>query len=144
MVALDRWFQTLTDWWSDGGQRVATQFILFTVVSTAVSMASVIAVVVRLPADYFCAPVKPTNSFGLFALPLTIARNLFGWLVILTGCVLMLPGVPGQGLLMILVGLTFADFPRKFELQKRIIKIPGLRSAADAVRVRFGRVPFQV
>lgn len=144
MVTLGRLLQSLTEWWSHGGQAVATRFILFTVASTAVSMGAVIVVVVRLPADYFRAPAKPPRRSGVFALPLIIARNLFGWLVVLTGCVLMFPGVPGQGLLMVLAGLTLADFPRKFELQKRLIKLPGLRSAADAVRVRFGRVPFEL
>ena len=41
------------------------------------------------------------------------ARTSAGGLLILLGLVMALPGIPGQGVLTMIVGLTMIDFPGK-------------------------------
>ncbi len=51
--------------------------------------------------------------------------------------------LPGQGLLTILFGLILMDFPRKRQLERRLIKVQPVRAAANWIRQRYGRPPFE-
>ncbi|HZH33541.1 MAG TPA: hypothetical protein VEX64_01810, partial [Pyrinomonadaceae bacterium] len=70
-----------------------------------------------------------------------ILKNLLGVFLIALGLVLSLPGVPGQGLLTILLGLIMIDIPGKRPLEARIIQRPAIRSAIDTLRARFNKPP---
>jgi hypothetical protein len=61
-----------------------------------------------------------------------------GFLVIL-GIILALPGVPGQGILTILIGLMFLDIPGKRRMEQRLVALPRVSSAINRLRRRFGR-----
>ena len=55
------------------------------------------------------------------------------------GVVLALPGVPGQGLLTMLVGLLLLDIPSKRRLELRIVSRPTVLKTINRVRRRFRR-----
>jgi hypothetical protein len=102
------------------------------------------AVLCRLPVDYFLredhtpAPDgRPRWQRGLQAL----GKNLLGLLLILVGIVLSLPGIPGQGLLTILVGVMLLDVPGKRRMERRIICRPAIFQGINRLRERFGRPP---
>ena len=123
--------------------RVALGVGLF-LLSLAFSFASIAFVMVKIPADYF----SPTNSRDF--LPNSrrhvrwgalIAKNIFGVFLVLLGIVLSLPGVPGQGILTILLGLIMLDIPGKRPLEARIIKRPAVRAAIDNLRARYNKAP---
>ena len=40
-----------------------------------------------------------------------VAKNVAGAVLILLGLVMALPGIPGQGLLTMIIGVTLLDFP---------------------------------
>jgi hypothetical protein len=106
---------------------------------TAGSLAVVIRVVLGLPEDYFETEpaARPAWTVG------RLARNLAGIALVVIGALLSLPGVPGQGLLTVLVGLFLVDFPRRGQLERAVASRPGVLAALNRLRVRYGRRPLR-
>jgi hypothetical protein len=52
-----------------------------------------------------------------------------------------LPLVPGPGVLFILLGLGFIDFPGKRSLERRLLRQPHVLSSVNKMRGRFGKPP---
>ncbi len=71
-----------------------------------------------------------------------IIKNLLGLFLVLLGVLLSVPGIPGQGVLTILLGIVLLDFPGKRRLERSMLARPRLRRAVDRLRHRFGRPPF--
>ncbi len=107
------------------------------------SAAGVAFVLCRLPVDYlrcdagFVDHERPRWQ----RLLLKILKNAIGVLLVLIGVVLSLPGVPGQGLLTILIGVIMLDLPGKQRFERRLMTRPTMFAAVNAVRARFGREP---
>lgn len=97
--------------------------------------------IIRIPPDYFVREqgAGGTRSFG--RLLLVIGRNLLGVFLIIMGLFMSLPGVAGQGVLTILLGLTLTDFPGKRRLEIRIIRQPLIHRAINSLREKAGRIP---
>ena len=57
------------------------------------------------------------------------------------GIVLSLPGVPGQGLLTILLGIMIMDFPGKDRLEQKLLSRPSIVNAINRLRGRFNKPP---
>jgi hypothetical protein len=106
------------------------------------SIALVVFVVIHWPADHFKAhagtPGEPPHPVA------RIAKNAGGVLLILLGLVMALPGIPGQGILTMIVGLTMLDFPGKRGLERRLIGRPHVLRAINGLRARFGRAPLEI
>ena len=66
-----------------------------------------------------------------------LGKNVLGFVLILLGIVMALPGVPGQGLLVMVIGLTLINFPGKQRLELWCIRRPTLRKAVNKLRARF-------
>lgn len=106
---------------------------------TVGSLAVVARVVVVLPEDYF-------ERASTLRRPWTVRRflrNGVGVALVGVGAVLSLPGVPGQGLLTVLVGLLLVDFPRRRQLERALARRRGVLPALNRLRARFGRAPLQ-
>ena len=73
-----------------------------------------------------------------------IAKNIFGIFLIVLGILLSLPGVPGQGILTILLGLIMIDIPGKRPIEARIIKRPTVLAAVNKLRDRYGKPPLEL
>jgi hypothetical protein len=97
--------------------------------------------IVRVPPDYF----KGEKRQALKSRPLwmKILKNIGGVVLVLIGLVLSVPGVPGQGLLMVLCGLMLLDIPGKFKLERKILSLRPIRSAANRIRAWRGRPPLE-
>jgi hypothetical protein len=116
-------------------------------VSLALSFAAIAIVMVKLPANYFSSHYKQDflpNSSWLVRWGAVIGKNIAGVFLILLGILLSLPGVPGQGILTILLGLIFIDIPGKRPLEARIIKRPTVFAAVNKLREKYGKPPFIV
>ena len=74
-------------------------------------------------------------------LGLHLLKNLLGIAVVILGLLLSLPGIPGQGVLTVLIGLMLIDFPGKMRLERWLIQIPRVRNAVDRLRQRYGKPP---
>lgn len=97
-----------------------------------------IVIVVRMPADYFSKKPPPRT------LPIRILRNLLGAAIVIVGIVLSVPGIPGQGLLMIFIGLLLLDFPGKHRVMRWFVSRRRIRGALNRIRRRFGKEPLAV
>jgi hypothetical protein len=64
--------------------------------------------------------------------------------LILLGLVMALPGIPGQGFLTMIVGLTMLDFPGKRGLERRLIARPRILRTINRLRARFNRAPLEM
>lgn len=117
------------------------------VLSFSLSIASIAIVMVKIPANYFSSHYKhdflPDSPF-LVRWGAVIAKNIFGIFLICLGIVLSLPGVPGQGVLTILLGLIMVDIPGKRPLEARIIKRPTVRQAIDRLREKYDKPPLEL
>ena len=128
-------------WWQVFGGAVL--FVVTFVISSAV----VTFVLVKLPANYFHSshareflverhPVL--RAVGIFA------KNLLGLALVVLGIIMAVPGVPGPGVLSILLGIMLLDFPGKRALETRIISRPRVNSAVNALRARFDKPPLML
>ena len=138
----------MTEWLADLWQTMTWNKILLGaglfVGSLAFSFASIAVVLVKLPANYFSTHYKQDflpDSSWIVRWGAVIAKNLFGVFLILLGIVLSLPGVPGQGILTILLGLIMLDIPGKRPLEAKIIQRPTVLAAANKLRARWGKPP---
>ena len=73
-----------------------------------------------------------------------IGKNLLGLMIVAVGVVLCIPGMPGQGLLTILIGLMLLDIPGKRRLIHFLVRRPGVLRTLNYLRSRFGRPPLVV
>src|SRR5258705_11987289 len=115
---------------------------LLFVVTFAVSLAIVSFIVVKIPANYFHKDhprdLWPDKHPAVRYLGF-IAKNLLGFILVVLGIVMSIPGVPGQGILTILLGIMLLDFPGKRELEHRLVSQPRVLHAINKLRHRFGK-----
>ncbi len=111
-----------------------------------VSLFAVGYVLARLPADYFVNPdaQRPIDRHPVLKCFLILIRNAIGYFLIALGVVLSLPGVPGQGLLTILMGVMLIDFPGKHRFQKWLVTRRVILSGVNGLRARAGKPPFEL
>lgn len=115
-------------------------FFWVTIASAIFFVASIVAVgivLVRIPADHFEKPREKTGSLAL-----RVGRNILGWLLILAGLAMLV--LPGQGMLVLLIGVMLADFPGKHRLQRWIISRKKILATINKLRAKFGREPLKV
>jgi hypothetical protein len=107
------------------------------------SLAVAAVVVVGWPADRFelAGPrPAPTGSPVVRALA-RVGKNLAGVVLFLLGVVMALPGVPGQGVLTMIIALTLIDFPGKLAFERKLVQRPFVLRQLNALRTRFRRAP---
>jgi hypothetical protein len=109
-----------------------------------VNLAIVSVILVKLPADHFSKDRKTKFWSGprpaLHAAGV-IGKNILGILLVALGVVLSLPGVPGQGLLTILLGVMLLDFPGRDRLEQKLLSKPSIVNAINRLRGRFDKPP---
>jgi hypothetical protein len=99
-------------------------------------------ILVKLPADHFSKSRKTKFWAGprpwLHAAKV-IGKNIGGILLVALGVVLSLPGVPGQGLLTVLLGIMLLDFPGRHRLEQKLLSKPSILNSINKLRERFGK-----
>jgi hypothetical protein len=108
------------------------------------SLAVVTFFVVRIPADYFSNERQPPASSVWARVAIAVLKNVAGVALVLVGVVLSLPGIPGQGILTILVGLMLTDLPGVRRLERALVRRRGVKRALDAIRAKFGKDPLKL
>lgn len=124
------------DNWKLVGIISVSSFVLSIIVCTVL--------ITYLPSNYF------TNNYQrrhiknpILRFIVSFFKNIVGFIIIILGALMSVPGIPGQGLLTILVGLIISDFPGKSRLLNRIIHIRTVSLAANKIRLQFKRPPLE-
>jgi hypothetical protein len=142
---LDWLTRTIHGWGLTWGQVLFG--VLFSAATFVVSIAVVTVVLVKLPANYFHS--SHAREFLVESHPVlralgVFAKNLLGLVLVFAGIIMSLPGVPGQGVLTILLGIMLLDFPGKRTLETRIVSRPRVYAAVNSLRSRFGKPPLML
>lgn len=99
-------------------------------------------IMVRLPADYFDTRVPRhwmKNHHPMLRLIGQIVKNVVGVVFLLAGFAMLF--LPGQGILTMLIGISLMDFPRKRELEAKIVGQSTVLQALNAMRAKFNKPP---
>lgn len=140
MSALLAWLEAhrTAVWWLAGGSLFA--FL--------VSLSVIPIVVVRMRADYFLCPAPPPDSWRrqhpAVRAALRVTKNVAGVALVLSGAVLSLPLIPGQGIATVLIGLSLIDFPGKHALELRLARQGPVLRAINWIRAKRNRAPLQL
>jgi hypothetical protein len=124
-------------WWSVG----------ISVGLAVLSLALATVVVVGWPADRFKGEGPTHHGKDAHVVVRTLgflARNLAGVVLVVVGAIMAIPGVPGQGLLTMLIGLTLLSFPGKRRLERRLLRVPAVLRGINRLRARFSRPPLEL
>ena len=135
-----------TSWDWPTGPQIALGAALFVVFAVASAVLTAV-ILVRLPADYFLGPHAPAfwrDRHPVLRLTGRVLKNVVGTVLVVVGVVLSLPGVPGQGVLTILIGLMCLDLPGKRRLEQWLVSRPGILRFVNRLRARYGRQPLIV
>lgn len=116
--------------------------VLLFLVTFTISLAIVSFIMVRIPADYFQQD-RPRDLWSdrhpAVRLLGVSAKNLLGILLVVLGILMSIPGVPGQGILTILLGIMLLDFPGKRNLEHKLVSRPQVLKTINKLRHRFGK-----
>jgi hypothetical protein len=128
---------------------VSTNALWIGILTAAYFIVSLVVIrflVIRMPPDFFMGrkKVPESDSRPVWTAGRRFARNLLGIIVIVIGLVMSIPGVPGQGFLTVLLGITLTDFPGKRRLELRLVRMPVILGAINGLRERAGKPPLEV
>jgi hypothetical protein len=106
------------------------------------SLIAIPLILVRLPPDYFDTRTPRhwmKDHHPLLRLLGLVVKNVVGVVLLLAGFAMLF--LPGQGLLTMLIGISLMDFPRKRELEAKMVGQPTLMGVINAMRRKLGKPP---
>jgi hypothetical protein len=112
--------------------------------SFTVSTALVSFALVKLPANYFHSSHAREfweDKHRAVRWSGVILKNLIGLVLIVLGVIMSLPGVPGPGIVTILLGLVMMDIPGKRPFETRLVRRPAVLQSINRLRARFDKPP---
>ena len=121
-------------WWGVG----------ISVVLAIGSLALATAVVVTWPPTRFTHDQPPSRRHPVVRALALAGKNLAGVILLALGFVMALPGIPGQGVLTMIIGLTLLDFPGKRGIECRVLRHRRVLDAINRLRARFHRPPLEM
>ena len=116
--------------------------LLLFLVTFTVSLVVVSFILVKLPPTYFQESHPRdfwSDRHAGIRLAGVFAKNILGILLVALGILMSIPGVPGQGVLTILIGIMLLDFPGKRRLEHKLVGRPKVLKAINGLRHRFGK-----
>ena len=97
--------------------------------------------IVRIPEDYFALEDRPINPWShrhaVIRWLALIGKNLLGMVLVVMGIAMLV--LPGQGLLTILIGTVLLNFPGKYHLERRLVRMGPIWNSINWLRRRAGR-----
>jgi hypothetical protein len=112
---------------------------------SAFSLAAFVILIIALPPTYFCDDRRLwIDRHPLLRWIGILAKNLLGVAIIALGVLLSLPGIPGQGLLTIAIGIMLLDFPGKHRWIVAILGRRAVLTRINGLRRLFWRPPLAV
>ena len=133
--------ESLTQFFSSMTLRGVALGVGIFLVTFLANLALVSFILVKIPADYFResqGKFLAKQSPVIRALAM-IGKNIAGVILVVMGILLSLPGVPGQGVLTILLGVMLLDFPGRRRFERWIVSSPKVLKAVNKLRKRFDK-----
>ena len=103
-----------------------------------ISVFMMVLIISFLPEDYFKSENRnlissvQNSRYPLLKLLILIIKNLFGILLLLSGILMLV--LPGQGLLTIITGLVFMDYPGKYKFERKLLRQKGVINSINWIR----------
>jgi len=135
-------FEQLLDSLADHSGLLAALGMGSLIFSVAVLLA-IPRIIASLPTDYFAHDKRPkrgTRFSPIVYISLRIAKNIAAVLIITLGFVLLF--LPGQGLLVMLVGTLLLEYPGKYRFERKIFTHPNVAKIINAIRRKQGKEDF--
>ena len=115
----------------------------FSVVMFFASILSLPFLLSFIPPDYFqyAEPYRVHHTFKhpLVRLSIIIAKNILGWLLIITGAILLI--LPGQGLITLVAGMLLINFPGKRKVERKLVSNHSVLHAINWLRAKRNKEP---
>lgn len=116
----------------------------FSIVSFIGTLLLVPVLVIRIPEDYFAEKKRHrwepwAHEHPFIRWSLLIAKNSLGYFIIILGIAMLV--LPGQGILTILIGVMFINFPGKYRLERWVVMRAPVLNTINKLRQRAGRAP---
>ncbi len=106
------------------------------------SLIAVPLLVVGMDADFFLRQREERLSLHPMLLLRRIAKNVFGWILLLAGIAMLV--LPGQGLLTMALGICMVDFPGKRNVELRIVRIRSITRSINWIRKKADKPPLEL
>jgi hypothetical protein len=118
-------------------------FAVLFVVSLLATLIIVPLVVIKIPADYFRREGEHPLLFGKYPPPIRLAllitKNILGVGLVAIGVAMLV--LPGQGVIVILIGVLLLDFPGKKRIERWLISKGPILRLANWVREKAHKPP---
>ena len=118
---------------------------LLSVLTFIGSLVAIPWIISRLPANYFIRHrqlvEKRHELYPVLARITFICRNIVGFGFFLTGVAMLV--LPGQGILTIVIGISFMDFPKKQQLIDHLVRHPKVIRLLNWIRLKEKKPPFE-
>ena len=130
-----------SDWIRDNDQLIQWVGIV-SIVLFFLSLFLLRYVILRLPEDYFIkvSSISKSNSKSLKKIIVRIAKNALGFLLTISGIILLF--TPGQGMITILIGLCLIDLAFVNQWKKKMIYNSKVQKALNWIRSKKSVKPF--
>jgi hypothetical protein len=115
------------------------------VIATVGGVVVVGIVLVKLPPGHFGDSVvrRPLpHTHPLLRWTAVFLKNLLGAALVVLGLIMSVPGMPGPGVITMVLGLMLLDFAEKRRWAGWVISRPPLLRAINSLRRRYGKPPF--
>lgn len=113
-----------------------------------ISVFMMVLIISFLPEDYFKSENRnlissvQNSRYPLLKLLVLITKNLFGVLLLLSGILMLV--LPGQGILTIITGLVFMDYPGKYKFERKLLRQKGVINSINWIRSRLSKPSLKV
>jgi hypothetical protein len=101
-------------------------------------------IIARLPANYFITTGHSKRLFKNTYLRRIwlVVRNMPGLLLLLAGIAMLI--LPGQGIITMVIGISFMNFPQKIRLRNNLVRRPRVIRVLNWIRRRNHKPPFDL
>ena len=113
-----------------------------------ISVFMMVLIISFLPEDYFKSENRnlifsvQNSRYPLLKLLALITKNFFGILLLLSGILMLV--LPGQGILTIITGLVFIDYPGKYKFERKLLRQKGVINSINWIRSRLNKPSLKV
>jgi len=103
-------------------------------------------ILIQIPSDYFSHEKRQKhqwyNDLPILRVVLLLMKNILGIIFIISGIIMLF--IPGQGIITIIIGVIFADFPYKYNIEQWIISHPTVLRYINELRTKAKQSPIEV